>query len=118
MPELNKFAAAIIHVLDRLPKGAYFSVGRKADEIEYIDVGYWAQVIVTDDGGEESPRNYGEGKTWRSAMCAAGLLDKPKCPDCDGVGWNPESDVNGEPVQAQCETCWGSGLLPDKEAAK
>jgi hypothetical protein len=36
---------------------------------------------------------------------------EPECPDCDGSGWNIESDVNGEPVQARCETCWGTGLL-------
>lgn len=72
---VNKFALAIIRVLDQLPKGAYFSVGRGDDRaFDYDGIQYWAQVLVTDKDGEESPREYGEGKTWREAVAAAGLV--------------------------------------------
>jgi hypothetical protein len=73
--EVNKFARVIIQVLDHLPKGSYFSVGRRDPrDSDYAGIRYWAQVLVTDEDGEESPRDYGEGKTWREALAAAGLV--------------------------------------------
>lgn len=39
------------------------------------------------------------------------LAQRDKCPNCDGAGWNLEQGANGEPEQARCEKCWGTGTL-------
>lgn len=35
------------------------------------------------------------------------------CKDCGGVGWTQEHGPDGEPMQAGCQTCNGSGSLGD-----
>ena len=35
------------------------------------------------------------------------------CPQCGGYGWYVISDKNDEPVQEQCEHCYGTGWIDD-----
>lgn len=75
--KVNKFARAIIQVLDHLKPGAYFSIGRRCDDMVYEALSpevFWAQLVELTESGNEDPVNYEEGGTWREAMAAAGLV--------------------------------------------
>ena len=75
----SKALRAIGHILDHLKPGAYFSIGRRCDDMIYEALKpevFWVQLVELTRSGNEDPVNYEESKTWHNALRKMGLMEE------------------------------------------